>query len=40
MKDELGGKIMKEFVVLRAKTHSCLMDEDREIKKTKEQKNV
>ena len=26
-KDELGGKIMKEFVALRAKTYSYLMDD-------------
>ena len=27
-KDELGGKIMKEFVALRAKTYAYLMDDD------------
>ena len=39
-KDELGGKIMKEFVALRAKTYSYLMDNDSEHKKQKEQKSV
>ena len=38
MKGELGGKIMKEFVALRAKTYSYLMIAN--IKKQKEQKNV
>ena len=33
-KDELGGKIMKEFCALRAKTYSCLMDDDSEFKKS------
>ena len=34
-KDELGGKIMKEFCALRAKTYSYLMDDDSEVKKAK-----
>ena len=28
-KDELGGKIMKEFCALRTKTYSYLMDDDK-----------
>ena len=32
-KDELGGKIMKEFVTLRAKTYPYLTDDDGEEKK-------
>ena len=34
-KDELGGRIVKEFVWLRAKTYAYLMDDDREHKKAK-----
>ena len=34
-KDELGGKILKEFIALRAKTYAYLMDDDREKKKVK-----
>ena len=34
-KDELGGKIMKEFCALRAKTYAYLMDDDSENKKSK-----
>ena len=35
-KDELGGKIMKEFVALRAKAYVHLMDDDGEEKISKE----
>ena len=34
-KDELGGKIMKEFCALRAKTYTYLMEDDSENKKAK-----
>ena len=34
-KDELGGKIMKEFVALRAKTYAYLTNDDNEQKKAK-----
>ena len=34
-KDELGGKIMKQFVGLRAKTWAYLLDDDSEHKKAK-----
>ena len=39
-KDELAGKIMKEFVGHRAKTWACLMDDDSEHKKSKWTKNA
>ena len=29
MKDKLGGKIKKEFVEMRAKSYSCLIDDTR-----------
>ena len=40
MKDELGGKIMTEFVALRPKTYSYLTDDESEAKKAKGTKNV
>ena len=33
-KDELRGRIMKEFCALRAKTYSYLTDDDSEVKKS------
>ena len=39
-KDKLGGKIMKEFCALRAKTYSYLMDDNSEVKKSKGTENV
>ena len=38
MKEELGGKIMTEFAVLRPKTKSYLTDDDNNVKKAKEKK--
>ena len=34
-KDELGGRIVKKFCALRAKTYSYLIDDDSEVKKSK-----
>ena len=39
-KNELGGKIIKEFCAFRAKTYSYLMDDNSEAKKAKGTKNV
>ena len=39
-KDELGGKIMKEFCAPRAKTYAYLMDDDIENKKAKGTKKM
>ena len=34
-KDELGGKIMKDFCARRAKTYTYLLKDDSEMKKAK-----
>ena len=39
MKDELGGKVMKAFVGLRAKTYSYVIDDGSEDKKGKDTRN-
>ena len=40
LKDELGGKIIKEFCALGAKTYAYLMGDDSEVKKAKGTKKV
>ena len=40
MKNELGGKIITEFVALRPKRCSHLTDDDKNVKKVKDQKNI
>ena len=40
MKDELGGRIIKQFVGLRAKSYSYLKDGGSEDKKARGKKNV
>ena len=40
MKDELDGKIMKKFNVLRAKTYGYLTDRNDEDKRSKRHKKV
>ena len=40
MKDELGGKIMKKFLGLRAKAYSYFIDHGSEDKKAKDSKSV
>ena len=40
MRDKLGGKNMTEFISLRRKTYSYLVDDGISDKKIKEQKDV
>ena len=40
MKDELGGKIMKEFIGLKLKCYATLMDDDEVDKKAKGTKKM
>ena len=40
MKDELGGKILNEFVGPRAKTYSYLRNDNNESRKAKDWKDV
>ena len=39
-KDELGGKIIKEFCALRGKTYAYFMGDDSEVKKAKGTKKM
>ena len=39
-KDELGGKILTEFVTLRAKAYAYKLDDDTEMKKAKGTKKM
>ena len=40
MKDELGGKIVREFVALRPKLYFYLTDDDKNVKEAKGTKKV
>ena len=40
IKDELGGELITEFVVLRPKTYFYLIDDDKNVIKAKGAKNV
>ena len=40
MRDELGGKIMEQFVWIRAKTYSSLIGDSNEDKKSIKHKNM
>ena len=40
MKDELGGKIMRKFVEIKAKTYSYLIDDSSDDKTAKDKRSV
>ena len=40
MKNEVGGKIITTFIAIRPKTNSYLTDDDKNVKKLKENKCV